>query len=50
MLDQSLHEAKVTTEGGKVYRSASLMVLEGGVSSSLEEDFSTIFKPVSNLE
>ena len=49
MLNKRLHQPKVATEGSKVDRGTSLVILEGGVSSSLEEDISTLFKSISNL-
>ena len=49
MLDEGLHESKVTAEGGKVDGSTPLLVLEGGVSSRMEENLSTLLKSISNL-
>ena len=49
MLDEGLHESKVAAEGGKVDGGTPLLVLEGGVGSSLEENLSTLLKSISNL-
>ena len=49
MLDEGLHESKVAAEGGKVDGGTSLLVLEGGVGSGLEENLSTLLKSISNL-
>ena len=49
MLDECLHQSKMAAEGGKVNGGTSLLVLEGGVSSSLEEDLGTLLKTISNL-
>ena len=49
MLDEGLHESKMAAEGGKVDGGTPLLVLEGGVSSGLEENLSTLLKSISNL-
>ena len=49
MLDERLHQSKMAAEGSKVDGGTSLLVLEGGVSSSLEEDLDTLLKTISNL-
>ena len=49
-LDQKLDETKVSTESGKVDRSATHVVLEGGVSPGLHQQLSTVFKPIGNLK
>ena len=49
MLDEGLHESKVAAEGSKVDGGTSLLVLEGGVGSGLEENLSTLLKSISNL-
>ena len=49
MLDEGLHKSKMAAEGGKVDRGTPLLVLEGGIGSSLEENLSTLLKSISNL-
>ena len=49
MLDESLHQSKMATQGSKVDGGTSLVVLEGRVSSSLEKNLGTLLKTISNL-